>query len=118
MSNLVEVQPLQIYPQPQPQAYPIVMAQPHPIQYVQVQPNQSQQAIVYDDFRERFLGKAAAFLFGGVCLIGVGYAIAPKPSATATPTPIPTPVATPSAPPVVVIDGGKAQGCQILCFGK
>lgn len=115
MSNLVEVQPLQIYAQPR-QAYPIVMAQPQTIEYAQAHP--VQQPIIYDDFRERFLSKVAAFLFGGAVLIGIGYAIAPKPSATAAPTPTPTPVATPSAPPVVVIDGGKAQGCQILCFGQ
>lgn len=110
MSNLVEVQPLQVYPM-QPQSYPIVAAQPQAIQYVPapVQP----ATIVYDDFRERFLGKCAAFLFGGACLIGIGYAIAPKP-----PAPAATPTPTPSVPPVVVIDGGKAQGCQNFCFGQ
>ena len=115
MSDLVEIKPLQIYAQPQ-QVYPIVVAQPQPIEYVQVQQPQAQPAIAYDDFRERFLGKVAAFLFGGVVLVGIGYAIAPKPNAVATPTPSPS--ATPSAPPVVVIDGGKTQGCQMLCFGQ
>lgn len=109
MTDLVEVQPLLVM-EPTVQSYPITAVQSQPaIQYVQMQPAANAG---YDDRVERTLSKVAAGVFGAVCLIGIGYAIAPK-----APTPSATPAPTPSTPPVVIIDGGKGKGCQNFCFG-
>ncbi len=109
MTDLVEIQPLRVM-EPTVQTYPIAAVPPQPaIQYVQMQPAVNAE---YDDRVERTLSKVAAFVLGAGCLVGVGYAIAPK-----VPAPSATPVPTPSTPPVVIIDGGKGKGCLSFCFG-